>query len=84
MYATEASSDVLPADSNSAELTTWDFLQDLDFGLQPEPNAPSLPPGSDGVGIRSAERLKEKNRKAQQRMRQRNKASSSWTDKSNK
>ena len=60
------------AASTSADLSSWDFLQDLEFGVdlatddkaQPQTLKPQLT---------SSERVREQNRKAQQRARQKKK-----------
>lgn len=71
--------DILQAERNPSELTSWDFLQDAELGLGPELVGSSqllLPANST---LSSAERLKEKNRKAQKRFRERKKARTSKT-----
>ena len=74
MFAPELPIDVLQADSNSPELTSWDFLQDFGFGLDPEIGGSSQAQLSAKGTINSSERLREKNRKAQKRFRERKKA----------
>lgn len=74
MFASEVLPDIPQAGSDVAELTTWDLLQDLDFGGV---DNSSLPQGSSGIiPASSSERLKEKNRKAQKRFRERKKVHS--------
>ena len=75
MYASEVPTDIPQADSNSTELTTWDFLQDLEFGPEPDAAIFSVPQSGTGVKSSNSERLKEKNRKAQKRFRERKKVS---------
>ena len=71
MFASEMLPDIPQAGSDLAELTTWDFLQDLDFGGVGDS---ALPLGSSATTpATNAERLKEKNRKAQKRFRERKK-----------
>ena len=77
MFASEEPNQVPQADSNSTELTTWDFLQDLDFGPEPDAAIFSVPQESSCAKTSNSERLKEKNRKAQKRFRERKKASKS-------
>lgn len=55
----------------SADLSSWDFLQDLDFGHDLDlHNDLSVAAGPQAT---ATERVKERNRKAQQRFRQRKK-----------
>lgn len=75
MFASEVSTEIPQSDSNSTELTTWDFLQDLDFGPAPDAAIFSVPHGSSDVKTNNSERVKEKNRKAQKRFRERKKVS---------
>ena len=74
MFAPDLPTDILQAESNSPELTSWDFLQDVDFGLEPELGGSSQPQVSAKGTVSNSERLKEKNRKAQKRFRERKKA----------
>lgn len=70
MFASEVLSEMPQAGSDVAELTSWDLLNELDFG---DGNS-TLPQGpADTVAASSSERLKEKNRKAQKRFRERKK-----------
>lgn len=55
----------------SADLSSWNFLQDLDFGHDLELHD-ELSPAA-GPQVTASERVKERNRKAQQRFRQRKK-----------
>ncbi|DBA92181.1 hypothetical protein WJX77_001073 [Trebouxia sp. C0004] len=79
MLASDLLSDLGPVpESNLADLSNWDFLQDLDFGcvLEQGNNAETQVGGTQliaGIQPTSNERLKEKNRKAQQRARQKKK-----------
>ncbi len=79
MLASDLLSDLGPVpESNLADLSNWDFLQDLDFGcaLEQGNNAEAQVEGPQltaGTQPTSNERLKEKNRKAQQRARQKKK-----------
>ena len=75
MFASEMPPEIPQTDSASAELTTWAFLQDLDFEQEPDVGVFSLPQGSADIQTSSSERLKEKNRKAQKRFRERKKVS---------
>lgn len=79
MLASDLLSDLEPVpESNLADLSNWDFLQDLDFGcvleqgnnVGAQAKGPQLTAGTQPT---SNERLKEKNRKAQQRARQKKK-----------
>ena len=74
MFATDVSSDTLEVDGNLPELASWDFLQSLDFELEPELAGCPLPQSAVTV-TSSSERLKEKNRKAQKKFRERKKVS---------
>lgn len=60
-------------DSSSADLSSWDILQDLEF--LGNPAASNVMPAAEGVQSQpsSKERLKEKNRQAQKRARQKKK-----------
>ncbi len=60
------------AASTSADLSSWDFLQDLEFGvdLATDGKAQSQ---TLKTQLTSTERVKEQNRKAQQRTRQKKK-----------
>ena len=61
-------------DSPSADLSSWDFLQDVDLAF--DHNLYAANAASTSVtDTYSKERLKEKNRQAQKRARQRKKAS---------
>lgn len=77
MFGSEEPTEVPQADSNSTELTTWDFLQDLDFGPEPDAAIFAVPQEAACVKASNSERLKEKNRKAQKRFRERKKVSKS-------
>lgn len=79
MFPPEVSTEIPQADSNSTELTTWDFLQGLDFGPEPDAAIFPVPQDSSGVKASNSERLKEKNRKAQKRFRERKKVSRAIT-----
>ena len=74
MSAPELPTDILHADSKSPELTSWDFLQDVDFGLETELGGSSLPQDCATGTVSKSERQKEKNRIAQKRFRDRKKA----------
>ena len=74
MFAAEALPELSLASSDAPQKTGWDFLQDLDFGLQPELVGCSPPETSVTTAGNSSERLKEKNRKAQKKFRERRKA----------
>ena len=56
----------------SAELSNWDFLQDLEMVAAPDQFVPSMPQAA-GTGLVSSDNTKEKNRLAQKRFRQRKK-----------
>lgn len=73
MFATDWSTDILQAESVSPELISWDFLQDVDFGSEPELGGSLLAPLSAKDNDSSTERYKQKNRKAQ-KLRERRKA----------
>ncbi|KAL3162038.1 hypothetical protein ABBQ38_009107 [Trebouxia sp. C0009 RCD-2024] len=78
MFASEVLPDIPQAGSDLAELSTWDLLQDLDFGGV---GNSSLPQGSSGIiPASSSDRLKEKNRKAQKRFRERKKERAQTTE----
>ena len=73
MLSSDPFSDLTPGlNTASGDLSNWDFLQDLDFGvdLDFDNNALSQAERSQPT---SKERIKEQNRKAQQRARQRKK-----------
>ena len=55
--------------SDSPHLNSWDFLPDLDLGL--ELNEALLPQAPTNTASGSSERVKEKNRRAQRRFRER-------------
>ena len=59
----------------SAQLSSWDFLQDLDLVPEPDHILPSLTQSAK-PGLASLDNTKEKNRLAQKRFRQRKKVRS--------
>ena len=72
MSATQAP-DTLQADSKSPALTSWDCLPALDLGLEPDLGTRSMPQAALQADGNISERLKETNRKAQRRWREKNK-----------
>ena len=64
--------ETLPRLEDTADLSGWDFLQDLDVEVDLGIDNCSLPQAT-GPALSSHERVKEKNRQAQKRARQRQK-----------
>lgn len=62
--------------THSTDLSNWDFLQDLDFLQDPDPDDNAVFQAAKPE-VTTNERLKEKNRKAQQRARQKKKVGKS-------
>ena len=72
MFASGPTHGVEDLANPSAELSNWDFLQDLDFVPEPDTFVTSLPQET-ASDLSASTTIKEKNRQAQKRFRQRKK-----------